>query len=195
MIFNFNGSGGGGDGSVRYDAETDMVQIKDTNGNWHDWKTGNLKTLYLLKNGEVDLDLTGGITTFATRYEGSSYSADTSAVVFEFRDDYIYINANTTNKTATVRPNLPVDVTNYTKMYVEFKFITQITNGDTRIGMTNSIENNYPLSALTLVPVGTKSDIPIVYEVNISALTGIYYPFICPMKDKAEFGVSNIYFK
>lgn len=61
MIFNFNSSGSGGDGSVRYDAETDMIQLKDDTGNWQDWKyAGLLWDGYLFNNGDEVAKATGG---------------------------------------------------------------------------------------------------------------------------------------
>lgn len=66
MIFNFNGSGGGGDGSVRYDAETDMIQIKDANGDFVDWLAGGLQTLDLLTLNQGDWVVSGTASTTLT---------------------------------------------------------------------------------------------------------------------------------
>ena len=41
------------EGSVRYDSDTDMIQIKDADGNWHDWASGGLK---ILDVNEIALD-------------------------------------------------------------------------------------------------------------------------------------------
>lgn len=51
MIFNLSGGSGGGDGSVRYDAETDMIQIKDNSGNWNDYACAGLSSNVLYDNG------------------------------------------------------------------------------------------------------------------------------------------------
>lgn len=73
--FNFEGSGtqvgdstGQGSSSstnisnetIRYNAQTDMVQLKDANGNWVDWKRGGLLDRYLFDGGDVCEDITGG---------------------------------------------------------------------------------------------------------------------------------------
>ena len=48
------------EGSVRYNAETDMVQIKDAEGVWHDYASGGLTGLQLFYNGDQCIDITGG---------------------------------------------------------------------------------------------------------------------------------------
>lgn len=37
------------DVTMRYDAETDMIQIKDSDGTWKDWQSGGLKSYYRIK--------------------------------------------------------------------------------------------------------------------------------------------------
>lgn len=41
------------EGSVRYNSETDMIQIRDAEGNWHDWASGGLQ---IFDVNEIALD-------------------------------------------------------------------------------------------------------------------------------------------
>ena len=50
---------------IRYNPETDMLQIRDTEGNWHDWASGGLQVLDLLTlnaNDWTTSDSTAGTT-------------------------------------------------------------------------------------------------------------------------------------
>lgn len=181
-------------GNIDYDIPTDWVQLKGEDGEWHNWKTGNLKTLYIFKDGEVDFDITGGIGEYATRLEGG-YPVVAGCLNFKIIDDYISINNTTTNSSSTVRPALSIDITNYNKMYILFKFIDSLGGDGLYIGVTTSAENNYEADAYTLINSSVTSDTAVVYEVDISQLTGYYYPFIYPDKNNAIFGISAISFR
>lgn len=54
------------EGSVRYNSETDMIQIKDAEGVWHDWARGGLK----------QLDVTSIGTAYWNTVNTSAFSVD-----------------------------------------------------------------------------------------------------------------------
>ena len=64
------------EGSVRYNVETDMIQIVDANGVWHDWLAGGLQTLDLLTLNAGDWTVSGSATTTFTVNPFTLTSAD-----------------------------------------------------------------------------------------------------------------------
>lgn len=121
MIFNFNGSGGGGDGSVRYDAETDMIQIKDASGNWHDWKKGDLGELVLFDYGDACVSTSGGWGSFTYRPSDKT-SCNAYAPILTFNDTNMTLShAPESYRAGTVFNGTPNDLTNYTKLCVELE--------------------------------------------------------------------------
>lgn len=111
MIFNFNGSGSGGDGSVRYDASTDMVQIKDASGNWCDWVKSGLLAEYLFKapdglqcsyaisNGRLIVEDTGYAFNIQQNNSGSTGFMVLSKSMSEYigQGKRLYFKAKTAN--------------------------------------------------------------------------------------------------
>lgn len=63
---------------MRYVTKTDMVQIKDDAGNWHDKERGGLAFQYLIKNGEINTEFCGDLI-----YEGNTYSRLSNVTAIE----------------------------------------------------------------------------------------------------------------
>lgn len=64
------GGGGGGDSTIRYNAETDMIQLFGSDGIWHDWISGGLKATMLYDNGVQNVQFDFG---HVWRYNSYSY--------------------------------------------------------------------------------------------------------------------------
>lgn len=63
-------SSGGGDSTIRYNAETDMIQLFGSDGIWHDWMSGGLKATMLYDNGVQNVQFDFG---HVWRYNSYSY--------------------------------------------------------------------------------------------------------------------------
>ena len=96
-------------GTVRYNPLNDIVEVK-YNGEWHEWKTGNMQTFYLYNEGEevVDLDLNGYILDTNTTKCVPSRNADTISLT---------ALASTVYSSATVFTNEKFDLRDYTRLY------------------------------------------------------------------------------
>jgi hypothetical protein len=115
MIFNFNGSGGGGDGSVRYDAETDMIQIKDAEGVWHDYASGGLLSMLIYDSGNAYHDITGG------------YYITSSGQGTLNEDDNGALSIAGSNITVSVRTTNTFDISRFSKCRVTFSMNANAT--------------------------------------------------------------------
>ena len=142
--------------TVRYvsdesDANYDWVQVKDADGNWVNWKTGNLSGLYVIKNGQL-----------MDGYSFTGYN-DTNQSVVQNADSVTFKKPNTT-KTGGLMSN-GIDVTKYTK----FKFTVSAlsdTNSYVAIFGTNAMGD---LKAQILTPSAKE------YEADLSNVSGVIY--------------------
>ena len=142
--------------TVRYvsdesDADYDWVQVKDANGNWVNWKTGNLSGLYVIKKGQL-----------IDGYSFAGYN-DTNQSVVQNSDSVTFKKPNTT-KTGGLMSN-GIDVTKYTK----FKFTVSAlsdTNSYVAIFGTNAMGE---LKTQILTPSAK------TYEADLSNVSGVIY--------------------
>lgn len=112
---------------MRYNPKNDKVEIY-YNGAWHEWKLGNMQTVYLYNEGEevVELDLTG-------------YTIDNNCTrcVPTRNEDTISLTASSSTKysNATVFTKEKIDLTDYTRLYalmtnngIDYQLEVDVTN-------------------------------------------------------------------
>ena len=164
------------EGSVRYNSETDMIQIRDAEGVWHDWAGGGLKQLELYVNGINSAKFTG--YAFGTGQYGA-----TSGLM----PTLTFGNALKVSLTSSAVLKIgsaisdAIDVTKYSKLKFHCKSGVSGANGasttwvclmDSRTAGANAI-----LQVTTLE--GNKTFYEQDAEIDISALSGEYYVGIC----------------
>lgn len=95
---------------VRYNADTDMVQLLSAGGTWVDWKYGGLNVTYLYNEGEFNTDIISG---FINGTDGSSDVADKS---YSTGTNSVSTAVTTNNTSTTILTATKVDLTNYSTL-------------------------------------------------------------------------------
>lgn len=142
--------GGGGDGSVRYDAETDMIQIKDSNGIWHDYASGGLLSMFIYDSGNAYHDITGGY------YIGSGGQGTLK------ENDNGALTISGSNITIIVRTTNNFDISRFSKCRVTFNMTANATTSANFLtfyvktsGGTTLGERKYTQAEMNTNPSGT----------------------------------------
>ena len=100
--------------TMRYNPDTDMVQIF-YNGEWNDWKSGNMQTFYLYKDGEIntELDLSG--------YTWSTYSK--TAPTKNLSNICVSLPSRTSGTTCSIfGTDDLIDLTKYKILGIEYSY-------------------------------------------------------------------------
>lgn len=107
---------GGAMTNMRYNPETDMVEIY-YNGIWKEWKSGNIQATYLYRDGEqvVGLDNTGALNG------GGQYPAIATFTLNENTMD-CNISAAGSIGTVFVGPMEKIDLSNYNRLYLDCNY-------------------------------------------------------------------------
>lgn len=95
------------DSGVRYDTDTDMVQILGSDGNWHNWKYGGLSATYLFNEGVFNTDLVGGFIN------GNDGSGDVTDKNYIAGTNSVSTGVTGNNTSTTILTETMVDLTNY----------------------------------------------------------------------------------
>ena len=103
--------------TVRYNQETDMVQIL-VNGEWVDWAIGVTQEKYLIKNGFINGELVGTKFSLSTSISGN----------------YCVVSPNNRAENTPNIARFNTKFKGYTKMYVTFAATTNANTEDYRIG-------------------------------------------------------------
>ena len=160
-------AGGGGIGNVRYNEKTDMVQIY-FGGEWVDWKYGNMKAFYLIKNGAVIGENAGGLigrkcglgsaTKVVPIVNGASASITTSGE-------------------GTVFNEIAFDATKYSKIYMEYKIASTHANSIVQMGFSSTNTERDSFEHDLLASHSGVVDETFVKEIDISTINGMQYLF------------------
>lgn len=107
------------EGSVRYNAETDMIQIVDADGVWHDWKKGGLGELVLFDYGDACTEVSGGWQSTSYKpSEKNAFNGYGPTLTFNPNDMTLSL-VGEKYYIGTVFNGLSIDLTDYDKLCVE----------------------------------------------------------------------------
>lgn len=155
--------------NMRYNAETDTVQIY-YNGQWKDWKVGNMQDVYLYNYGEDNTVVTGGWVAYAYRNSGASSTAKAPTLTLNSNSMRIAISSSSWSKGAVFAENL-IDLTDYTSIEVTIGGSSGFgdNDGTMYLNVATSKQNNYEYETRKgMTSIGT-------HTFDISSLTGSYY--------------------
>lgn len=165
---------------IKYDHTTDIVYIKNADGDWVEWKSGGLLTTYLYQDGEFNTDYITGIQEAKTVYGSGSVSNTGSVITISGTRSgasNLYMNEG-----IVFTPGL--DLSKISKIKV--KTLGTDSNGEVHVGIcksnkTNTSENldgNSLVDAYSTYGVTreTVSNSPIeqIIELDVSTVTSGY---------------------
>ena len=167
FVTDLEGSGGASSSSnctMKYDPVTDMIYIKDSEGNWHEFISGGLKQLILYEYGKIN-ELVFG--TFDFRGTGVFNENDVTVTGSGSYNSWYEIGLNST---------LMIDVTKYSKLNVEYKSTISTNASANRLFFgfsTIKAENDTNSSFDASVSVEENTEGTVICD--ISDLNGVYY--------------------
>lgn len=107
--------------SVRYNEETDYIQI--FNGSkWIDWKPANMKTVYLFKNGEFNID-----------YPYEFYHTGSTSITVS--DGLLKISAPNNQESARADVTFKnINYTRFKKLVLKCAYVNGVTQNEQSVG-------------------------------------------------------------
>ena len=169
------------------------------NGNWIDSIKAQVKVFNIIENGKIVLE-SAKMVGYSYIYSGAETSGGAtigSPSVVE-STDYIQI-ANSWNQSEGSREGsafitVPIDVTNWNKLILDFVAIAANQYCEFYFGLTTSIVNNYPNSCGHF----WYNSLTLIKELDISSLKGNYYlvVFVRGASNRSSYvNIKNIYLK
>lgn len=143
--------GGVGSGNVRYNEETDMVQIYH-NGEWVDWKFAGLQAYYIYGDGNEFADKTGGWTTSGySAYSGASISGTVSKLENGISLSVDEVTTDVRKYVIVGTENI-IDLSNHNKLCVSYNwggedFVTEVDISSVSSGYVSVSLDNYNYGA------------------------------------------------
>ena len=167
----------GDESTVRYvsdesDANFDWVQVKNADGNWENWKLGNLNGLYVIRNGVL-----------SDEFVFSAYNDKQMYV--EQNNGYVTFNKLKSSIAGALICS-GIDFTPYTK----FKFtVAESTDQNNYVAICGNTTTG-DLKSQTLTPSAKE------YEVDISAISGVHYiTVVLPLNKLGEISITDMHFE
>lgn len=145
--------------SVRYNSQTDMVQIKDANGIWHDWKVGGLLfngTLY--ENGTFFVNMEEVVDGNSS----VSYNASSLSFIAE------------SSRTCALISSKKIDLTNYNYLKAFKLSSSPRTDMDIFVSICNAKTGDV-LTTGAVAHANSSGASNVSASLNISSYTGEYY--------------------
>lgn len=144
---------------MHYDEKTDMIQIF-FDGKWKDWKSANLQTYWLFKDGEYLNGATGiqASNNIPSTLISASHIRTTPSVTMEGNRIKAVVSQSGTNNAGQYTGSLfLLQSVNFSALGATRLVINCTTSGDTnnydfRTCMANSRENNFSAQSLTMHP-------------------------------------------
>lgn len=152
-------------GGIRYNKTTDMVQLQDSNGLWHDWKTGGLLFDGILYNAGAFSSLYP-MSPVTSRTSSSQIASVTlNSANIEFKASTVS-SPSSNSAVANIVTDAPIDMTGFTSLKVQ---VASLSGNNARMGISadNSSTPSYE-AGITIQATGLQT-------VDISAYTGEHY--------------------
>lgn len=164
----FDNLGGGSKPNVFYTDETDKVQIRTKDGNVHNWKDGNLKNLYLFKDGVVNTEIVGNFS--ANNYKRDTGNGTGAPTLTIGTTTMTYVSTAAEGSGYAINP---LDLTNKEKIVIVFRTISGTSSSkNLNVGFISEFANRYTFArSISITTTGSN----VQYEINISDITGLYY--------------------
>jgi len=176
--------GEGSDAStVKYDPETDTIQLLNESGEWVTWKEGVLGRTYLVQDGVVNASLAGSFV--ASKYTDVSDGSAGDATI-QTVDGALRIGTTGSGwKRGSIVSAQAVNVSDYNYLCIEYSIAKNISNTTAMskaivAGLTDTVESGYTLlkESTVLGTEGGNTSSSGVLRINISDVQGPYYPVV-----------------
>lgn len=161
-------------GNIDYDIPSDWVQLKDANGNWQNWKKGNLGKQYVVQSGSVNTELVGSISNSGWYVYSTSYPVTSPQPVFSSSGFTITASGGTIATMGVGGTEYAVDLTNVNKICANIN--TSTYGGKLQVCKSSKIlyyDSSYTSSAVVARKDFANTDNYV--ELDVSSLSGVHY--------------------
>ena len=161
-------------GNIDYDIPSDWVQLKDANGNWQNWKKGNLGKQYVVQGGAVNTELVGSISNSGWYVYSTSYPVTSAQPVFSSSGFTITASDGNIGTLGVAGTEKAIDLTDINKICANIN--TSTYGGKIQVCKSNKIlyyDSSYTSSAVVARKDFANTDNYV--ELDVSNLSGVHY--------------------